>query len=137
MKPNQNGEKELFGTVQPYADAEFVYALHIDIIVNYMLPSDVDEFGHILDVNIGNALKKLCPDSQQCDNDGPCESYSCKFARFIFECSYRVIGHDLREKLTSFTKMYVRRLQEQTPFLVDYQIRNTVENSQPDENYDE
>ena len=92
----------------------------------------VDETAQVI---VGDALRLLCPDSEQCDNEGSCEFYSCRFAEFIFYPILTVIQGDLKRELGSFLKNYLTRLHEQTPYLVDFQIRNTEKNSQADEKY--
>ena len=132
MVPNKNGKKDLFGTVQGSADAALLYAWHIDRSVSQITVGDL-AVRDLVEVFIGKALRELCPDSAECENDGPCELYSCKFARFIFENLLMTVHDDLDEELRSFLKMYVRRLYTQAPFLVDYEIRNTEKITQPDE----
>jgi hypothetical protein len=132
MKPSESGKKDLFGTVQGSADAALLYAKHIDRSVSQMTVGDI-AVRDLAEVFIGKDLRELCPDSAECENDGPCELYSCKFARFIFENLLMIVHDDFDEELSSFLKMYVRRLYAQVRFLVDYQIRNTEKITQPDE----
>ncbi len=132
MKPSEAGKKDLFGTVQGSADAALLYAWDIDRSVSQMTVGDI-AVRDLAEVFIGEALRKLCPDSERCENDGPCDLYSCKFARFVFQNILMIVHDDFVEETRSFLKMYTRRLYEQAPFLVDYQIKNTEKISQPEE----
>jgi hypothetical protein len=139
MKRNKNGNKDLSVKVEPRADAALLYDDYIDASLSQISVTNLEVRGLAREF-IGEELRKLCPYGERCDNNGPCEMHSCRYAKVIFEHCLIKAHTDFDYQLRSFLEMYVRRLYEQTPFIVDYQIRNTVENSQPDEkneNYDE
>lgn len=112
-------------------DPAFVYSNSINHSVDRILIPDAIK--ELMCLFTGEALKSLCPErSERCDEKDPCDEYSCDYSRFIFERVLTNAHEDFDAKLRSFFETHVRRIYEQIPFLVDYQIRTTAKKSDQD-----
>ncbi|MGC8605630.1 MAG: hypothetical protein ACP5VS_18350 [Desulfomonilaceae bacterium] len=133
MEPNANGKKELLSTSRPRADAALVYADFVNVFLSEIWFTVISEADDLVQILMGNVLRKLCPNSESCSNEGPCDEYPCEVAKFILGNICLIVRRDLEDEMRSFLKMYIGRLDEQAYSVVDYQIRNIRGNWPADE----
>ncbi len=117
------------GPVLKGFDAALCYSDEIDDSVGIITVTP-HPFREVMNELVGKALKNSCPEkTEKCGDEDFCVERSCRYSRFIWERVMSKVHDNYDEELRLFLKTQARRLDEQVPFLVDYEIRHTVKAS--------
>ena len=126
MEKYGNEKTYSLGPVLRGLDAALCYSDEIDNSVGIIRVTP-HPFRQVMNELVGKALKNSCPEkTEKCGDEDFCVERSCRYSRFIWEGVMMKVHDGFDEKLSSFFKTEVTRLDKQVPVLVDSEIRNTV-----------